>query len=287
MVRIILPKIKVDGANIYYETAGRGEPLALVGGSLFGRFNWDMVRKNFVQNFRVVSYDMSGYGQSDRPIRDYSISFWADELASLLRALKINRAHVAGTSMGGMIALAFAAKYPSMTNGVVADCAFAKPDRRRKMLMESWRKLAQTIGLGDIFSDLVMTQAVGDAFLDSKAASQAIEGTRTIVRLNSVETVVQACLAMENMDLTKDLGKIRAPTLVMNAPGDIITPLDMGPTGIGGRKIHEMIKGSTLKVWEGIGHADLLERPQQSAKLMVSFLKQAGKKAKLSKTRKK
>jgi pimeloyl-ACP methyl ester carboxylesterase len=98
-----------------------------------------------------------------------------------------------------------------------------------------------------------------------------------VVRLNTVETVVQACLAMENLDLSKDLPRVKAPTLVMNAPGDYITPLDMGPSGIGGRKIAEMVPNSTLKVWKGIGHADLLEKPEESAATVIKFLKSVEK----------
>ncbi|MFQ5761627.1 MAG: alpha/beta fold hydrolase [Candidatus Bathyarchaeia archaeon] len=274
-----MPITRVNDIDVYYEITGEGEPLALIGGSLFGRFNWGLVLNKLSKHFRVISYDMRGYGQSSRPIQEYTIELWADDLAGLLDALKISKTHVAGTSMGGMIALKFAAKYPEKLLGVVADCAFAKPDRQRKMLLQTWRKLAQTTGLGDIFSDLVMTQAVGSKFLDGPNADEAIEMTRRIVRLNSVETVVQACLAMEEMDLSNDLPKIKAPTLLMNAPGDVITPLDMGPTGIGGRKIHQLIPGSRLKVWEGIGHADLLEKPEESAETIIQFLKSSAQKS--------
>lgn len=271
---------QVNGIRHYYQIEGRGEPLALVGGSLFGRQNFGLVYDKLVKHFRVLSYDMRGYGQSDRPIQNYTIELWADDLAGLLDAVKIARAHVYGTSMGGMIALKFAAKYPRRTLGCVADVAFGKPDNMRKIIFGTWRKLAQLIGLGDLYSDYVLTQAVGAELLDRTDAPKIIDMVRDVVRLNSVETVVQACLAMESLDLSKDLPKIRAPTLVMNAPGDYITPLDMGPSGIGGRKIHQMIKGSELKIWEGIGHADLLERPNESAALVIDFLRRAGKQLK-------
>lgn len=267
-----MPFVQVNDVRLYYETMGKGEPLALIGGSLFGRQNWGLLFDKLSRHFKLISYDMRGYGKSDRPIQSYTMELWADDLAGLLDVLKIKKAHVAGTSMGGMIALVLAARHPNRVLGVVADCAFAKPDRLRKMVLQTWRKLVQIVGTSEIFSDHVMSQAVGQKFLDALDADKYIQMTRDIVAQNSVETVVQACLAMERMDLTKELKKIKAPTLVMNAPGDIITPLDMGPTGIGGRKIHEMVAGSTLKIWEGIGHADLLEKPKESAEAIINFL---------------
>lgn len=272
-----LPTVQVGDVRLYYELKGAGDPLALIGGSLFGRQNFGLVYNKLVKHFRVLSYDQRGYGKSDRPIEKYTIDMWADDLAGLLDALKVKRTHVYGTSMGGMIALKFAAKYPEKTLGCVADVAFGKPDRMRKIIFSTWRKLAQAIGLGDLYSDYVLTQAVGANFLDQAGVDRKIEMVRDVVRLNPVETVVQACLAMESLDLSKDLGRIRAPTLVMNAPGDYITPLDMGPSGIGGRKIAEMVPNSTLKVWEGIGHADLLEKPDESAATVIKFLKSVAK----------
>ena len=274
-----MPFAQAGDVRLYYELKGAGEPLALIGGSLFGRQNFGFVYNKLVKHFRVLSYDQRGYGKSDRPIEKYTIDMWTDDLARLLDALKITRAHIYGTSMGAMIALKFAAKYPQKTLGCVADVAFGKPDRMRKIIFSTWRKLSQVIGLGDLYSDYVLTQAVGANFLDRPGIDRSIEQVRDVVRLNSVETVVQACLAMESLDLTRDLPKIKAPTLVMNAPGDYITPLDMGPSGIGGRKIAEMVPNSTLKVWEGIGHADLLEKPEESAEVVIGFLKSVTKKA--------
>ncbi len=268
-----MPIIRVGDVNLFYRLKGKGAPLALIGGSLFGRQNFGLVYPKLVKNFRVLDYDMRGYGKSDRPIEKYTIDMWADDLAGLLDALSIRRAHVYGTSMGGMIALKFAAKYPKKTMGCVADVAFAKPDNMRKIIFSTWRKLAQVIGLGDLYSDYVLTQAVGAKFLDKPGVGKVIDMVRDVVRLNSVETVVQACLAMESLDMSKDLRKIKAPTLVMNAPGDYITPLDMGPTGVGGRKIAQMVPNSTLKIWKGIGHADLLEKPDESAATVIKFLK--------------
>ena len=84
-------------------------------GAGFGHFNFDPATPELSKHFRVVDYDMRGYGQSDRPVQDYDMEVWADDLAGLMDALEIDEAHVHGTSMGGMIAIVFAGKYPERT----------------------------------------------------------------------------------------------------------------------------------------------------------------------------
>ena len=108
-----MPKVQANGISIYYEYMGEGDvPLALVGGSLFGRQNFGLVWEGLGRHFKLISYDQRGYGLSDRPLQSYTMELWADDLAALLDELGIERAHIMGTSAGGMIALQFAAKYP-------------------------------------------------------------------------------------------------------------------------------------------------------------------------------
>jgi pimeloyl-ACP methyl ester carboxylesterase len=256
---------------------GKGEPLALIGGSLFGRQNFAMVWKGLAQNFKLISYDQRGYGQTDRPLQPYDLDLWADDLAALLDALKIDRAHIMGTSAGGMIALKFAAKYPDRCLGVVSDCAFAKCDTMRSIMFRTWRHMALTWGCSDQFADHVVTQAVGADYLDGPNGKNLIKMVRTIVGLNSVETVVQACLAMENMDLRKDCKKIKNPTLVITAAKDMLTPMLTGPKGAGSKWVADNIKGCELIAYEDIGHADLVECPDKTIASTIKFLKRASK----------
>ena len=254
-----MPKVEANGINIFYEYMGDGEPLALIGGSLFGRQNFGMVWEGLAENFKLISYDQRGYGQTDRPLQSYDLDLWADDLAALMDKLSIPRAHVMGTSAGGMIALKFAAKYPEKCIGVVSDCAFAKCDSMRKIMFRTWRHMATSWGCSPEFADHVVTQAVGAEYLDGPNGPGLIEMVRTIVGLNSVETVVQACLAMEKMDLREDCKKITSPTLVITAKKDMLTPMETGSTGAGALWVSENIPDCEMIVYEDIGHADLVE----------------------------
>jgi pimeloyl-ACP methyl ester carboxylesterase len=274
----IMPKVEANGINIFYEYMGDGEPLALIGGSLFGRQNFGLVWEGLAENFKLISYDQRGYGQTDRPLQSYDLDLWADDLAALLDKLGIPRTHVMGTSAGGMIALKFAAKYPEKCIGVVSDCAFAKCDGMRKIMFRTWRHMATSWGCSPEFADHVVTQAVGAEYLDGPNGPDLIEMVRTIVGLNSVETVVQACLAMEKMDLREDCKKITSPTLVITAKKDMLTPMETGSTGAGALWVSENIPDCEMIVYEDIGHADLVECPEKTIASTIDFLHRAKKK---------
>ena len=124
-----------DGIELYYELTGPedGPVVIQFGGGLFGRHNFGFVNDGFRESgFRLLSFDARGYGASTSPREWYTIEGWADDGARLLDALSLERVLVHGTSMGGMIAIAFAANHSERVIATCADVAFAKPDVYRR-----------------------------------------------------------------------------------------------------------------------------------------------------------
>src|SRR5213592_1482228 len=254
-----------DGVRLNYELTGPEDaPVVLqFGGGLFGRHNFGLVNDGFRERFRLLSFDARGYGASDHPREQYSIELWAEDGARLLDAVELDRAFVHGTSMGGMIAIAFTAKYPERVIAACADVAFAKPDLYRKTLFRIWRRMAESMPWDD-FSDHVTTQAVGARFMESPEGERIFELVRSIVALNDPYTVRQACLAMENMDLSPLVPQISRPLLMTNGSHDVLCPPDLAPSGLGARKMTELNPNIELVEFPDIGHADLLECPQDA-----------------------
>src|SRR5215475_3038088 len=114
--------------RLYYELTGPEDAPVILqfGGGLFGRHNFGLVNDGFRERFRLLSFDARGYGASDCPRERYTIEAWADDAAGLLDAVGIERTYGHGTSMSGMIAIGFAARYPERTIAAGADVAFAK-----------------------------------------------------------------------------------------------------------------------------------------------------------------
>src|SRR5204863_8754320 len=192
------------GVRLYYELTGPEDgPLVLqLGGGLFGRQNFGLVNDGFrAAGFRLLSFDARGYGASSAPRERYTIEGWAEDAARLVDAVGLERVLVHGTSMGGMIAIALTALHPERVISACADVAFAKPDVYRRTLFRVWRRMTESMPWDD-FSDHVTTQAVGAAFLESEAGKDTFALVRQVIAQNDPYTVRQACLAMEEMDLS-------------------------------------------------------------------------------------
>jgi pimeloyl-ACP methyl ester carboxylesterase len=124
-----VPKVSVNGFRLYYEMEGDGEPVVLIPGFASGRETWAMQTPSLSRNFRVITFDPRGVSESDKPEGPQSISLFADDVAHLLQALGISRAHIVGASFGGFVAQEFALRYPFMTRKLVLCCtSFGGPN---------------------------------------------------------------------------------------------------------------------------------------------------------------
>lgn len=265
-----------DGIVLYYELTGPADGPIVVqfGGGLFGRHNFGAVNDGFRENgFRLLSFDARGYGASSSPRERYTIEGWAADGAKLLDALGLDRVLVHGTSMGGMIAIAFAAVHGDRTIAACADVAFAKPDVYRRTLFRVWRRMAESMPWDD-FSDHVTTQAVGARFLESDEGRDTFRLVRSVIGVNDPYTVRQACIAMEEMDLSPLVPQIERPLLMTNGTYDILCPPELAPSGLGARRMAELNPRIRTHEFPDIGHADLLECPADAVRIVSAFFRE-------------
>ena len=182
---VVEGQAEVNGVKLWYDVSGEGEPVVQIHGAGFGHFNFAPATPELAKHFRVVDYDMRGYGRSDRPVQDYDMEVWADDVAGLLDALGIEAAHVHGTSMGGMIAIVFAGKYPQRTTSVVINCAAAKLGRAGRLTFKNWIDIARLDPDGPgsrILAELIAWQALSRAFLETPDGVAAIDTIQQILR---------------------------------------------------------------------------------------------------------
>jgi len=269
-----MPFATVDDCRLYYEITGDTSkpPILQFGGSLFGRQNFGFVNDGFRERFHLISFDARGYGRSDAPLEPYPIEQRADDGAGLLDALGYDRALVHGTSMGGMVAIAFAAMHPERTIAACADCSLARCDVHRRTLFRSWRVMAETMPLDEV-SDAITIQAVSADFVEEHP--EVFENVRAIVGKNPLHTIRQACLAMEEMDLEALARTIRRPILFTNGTHDIMTPPRLAPSGFSAEDICKAVpEWARLHEFPTIGHADLLEVPDEAVRLVTAFFEE-------------
>ncbi len=110
--------ISVNGINLAYARRGKGTPLVLIHGFPLDSTSWSEITPLLEDKFDIILPDLRGFGQSTTVETPYSMSDMADDIAGLLDHLGIEKAALAGHSMGGYVALAFAKKYPNRVSGL-------------------------------------------------------------------------------------------------------------------------------------------------------------------------
>lgn len=274
-------RVEVNGAQLWYEVQGEGETVVQIHGAGFGHFNFAPATPALSQRFRVVDYDMRGYGRSDRPLQHYDMEVWADDLAGLMDALGIDEAHVHGTSMGGMIAIVFAAKYPERTTSVVINCAAAKLGMAGRLIFKNWIDIARLDPDGPgsrILAELIAWQALSRAFLETPDGLAAIDTIQQILRdSNTTGVFTAACEAMREMDLRPWLPRITSPALVLGGDEDIMTPWDQGQGGAGQEAIHQGIAHAEKHVVRGSNHSTIFDNTDEHVRVVLDFFTRHGR----------
>jgi pimeloyl-ACP methyl ester carboxylesterase len=269
-----MAKAHVDGAELWYELRGTGPHLVQIGGAVSAHEGYATVTDAMTEHFTVIDYDHRGYGQSDRPEQRYTMATWADDLEALLDAIGVERTHVHGGSMGGFIATLFAARYPDRVDRLVISGAVAKCDGMARTQFEVWKAIARAYGTdSDELAFELASKAFSRPFFDETFGPELVSQLREVVARNvEPEVFCDACDAMIEADVGAELARITAPTLLLCGSDDCLTPLDCGPDGIGMRRMAELIPGARLHVFEGCGHANLMERADESIRIVVDFL---------------
>ncbi len=260
-----MPKVPVNGIQIYYELHGPAdaEVVVLSNGILMSTASWGFQVPALSRRHRVLLYDCRGMWQSDHPAGPYSMELHADDLAGLLDALGIRRAHIAGISYGGELSLAFALKYPERTRSLIVSSSVSQIDPLLRAWGDSWMAAAR-LHDPDMLFFATCPLNFSEAFI---AANQAtLAAARERYKLLDMDAFLELMLAFTRLDLTARLHEIQAPALVMVGEDDILKP----------RKYAEIIAreipGAEFAVVPHAGHAVSWEQPALFNTLVLGFL---------------
>ncbi|MEL6922515.1 MAG: alpha/beta hydrolase, partial [Bacteroidota bacterium] len=131
-----MPTVKANGINIHYETQGNGDPLVLIMGITAPGSVWERHADYWSQHYQCIIFDNRGVGHTDKPAGPYSSAMMADDTAGLMEALGIEKAHVAGVSMGSIIAQSLAIRHPEKVKAMVLMCPWARCDRKATAIFQ-------------------------------------------------------------------------------------------------------------------------------------------------------
>jgi len=253
-----------DGVEIGYDDVGTGMPVAFIHGFPHNRTLWAAQVSALVDRARCIALDLRGFGESSRN-GPFTIDQYADDLAMLLRTLGIERAVVAGLSMGGYIAFAFWRRHREMVRALVlADTRAGIDSEETRAKRIALIELARARGSGAV-ADGQVVGMIGKSTRDKRPA--LIDDVHRMMGSSSVEGIRGALEAMlGRTDSTPTLSTIDVPTLVVVGAEDVLTPVREAEI------LHDAIRGSRLEVIEQAGHVSNLERPAAFNHVLSEFL---------------
>jgi 3-oxoadipate enol-lactonase len=260
-----MPFLACNRVCLYYELLGPGDAPVLVlnNGILMNAGSWGAQSVAFSEKYRVLQYDCRGQGQSDRPEERYSMDVHADDLAALLDALGIERAHVLGISYGGEVAQAFALKCPGRVESLILADTVSEVGAELRLIVEGWKGAALT-GNPDLFFLVTVAWNFSPEFIAARAA--ILQAARARYRDLDLESVARLCDSFLGVDFTSRLHEIRVPTCVIVGQQDHLKGPGYAET------IHREIPGSCLRVLPGAGHAVCMESPGAFNAVVLEFL---------------
>ncbi len=230
-----MPFVESNGAQIHYALAGpAGRPVLVLSNSLGTDFSvWDPQISEFLKSFRVLRYDTRGHGKSSVTPGPYSDKQLANDVLAIADALKLDRFHFCGLSMGGMTGMWLGANAPQRLNRVVICSASA-----RFGSLETWTTRIETVrkqGMKPVAAATI-ERWFTSAFR-AKNPSTAAKIQKIVESVNP-EGYISCCAAVRDFDYREQLGKIRTPTLVISGAHDPAT------TSADGRFLADHIPGA-------------------------------------------
>jgi aminoacrylate hydrolase len=260
-----MPKVAVAGGEIHYEEAGSGHPLVFVSGLNGVARAWQPQIAAFSAHYRVIAYDQRGTGASDKLQRKFSIDQMAEELAGLMDALEIERAHLVGLSTGGAIGQTLAIEHPERIARLVMCSTWTHCDPWFRRLFEARQAVYRQGGaaLHGLFHPLWLYPP---DWVNAHDAEIAEEQKRAAAEAPPVEISVARIDALLAFDRRADLGRIRAPTLILAADNDYITPPYFS------EGLARAIPGAKLIMMRGGGHSFTKTRAEEFNRIALEFL---------------
>ena len=221
---------------------------------------WDAQVPAFSERFRVVRYDGRGQGSSETPKGPYTMEELGGDALAVLDALDIERAHICGISMGGMVALWLAARHPERLGRAIYANTAAKIGTD-----EMWDARIEAVRSGGVGAvrDGVLARFFSDS---SRCAPQVIRSISETLDSASPEGYVELCSAIRDADLRDLVASIRIPSLVVAGAHDAATPPSEASW------LHHEIRESELVVIDDAAHLSSVEQPDRFNQAVLDFL---------------
>lgn len=256
-----MPIFNRNGTKLFYDDQGEGFPLLLLHGLTSNHQMFYKEIEFFKENFRVISLDSRGHGESDRP-EQYTLSDHVEDTIALLDHLKLDSCHIIGVSMGSYIAQGVAIRIPQRVQKLVL--VATKPCGAKSSMNELYEEYADEMeGMNALDK---MNHATQYMFHNHKAVGKWLKETARKSRQLRMDERKSAAAALKNFDFRDELGKIQAETMVISGKHDGLNPPEKG------RETAVLIPNASHLEFRKSGHAPNVEQEMLFLGIVENFL---------------
>jgi len=262
-----MPKIKAGHITMHYERQGTGEPLILIPYLAADHACYAFQVAEYEKHFTCISVDLRGTGESDKPQGPYTTEVLADDVAAFMRAAGVEKAHIAGLSLGGAIGLWIAAKYPERVASLSLHSSWAKSDAFQSAVVKTWQTQAKTIGVTEMIIGAIFPWCFTPELY--AARPEYIDSLAAFVRSRPAQAVpdfIEQSNAVLAHDVEGQLARIAAPTQITFGRHDQLTSTRFAD------RLTSGIRDSELLIFEGCAHAPLYQNVAEFNQKTLAFL---------------
>lgn len=247
-----MPIADVNAISLYYEEEGQGEPLLLLHGLGTDGRSWEYQRAYFAQEFRVIVVDVRGHGRSARPPGPYSVTQFAGDVFALLDQLHIDRFHLVGLSMGGMIGFQMAVERPERFLSLTV--VNSGPELIAQNWKERWQIVQRRLVLNFMSMEKV-GQFIGGRLFPEPEQAEYLAMFVQQMRENDPKAYRAATNALIGWSVRAQLDRIQCPVLVISG--------DMDYTPVANKEAYvRQLPTARLLVIENSRHGTPIDQPE-------------------------
>ena len=268
-----MPTFDARGFEIYYEVHGEGsgDPLLYITGLGGSCQAWNVVTvPELTQDRQNIVFDSRGVGKTGDPGHPYTTADLADDAVSVLDHLGVERAHVVGTFLAGLVGQELALRHPARVRSLILMGTYARPTPKLRMIVGLWKEAFDQGVPSDLRIRNWLTWTLGDAAVEKEDLVEGIWSFHleddALVDNKTFARQAQACLDHDTFDR---LGAIEAPALIACGERDILTPSDIH------RELAHRLPNARLVIFQGVGHTILAEVAQRFNRMANRFMREA------------
>jgi len=251
-----MPFIKHNKGDIYYSVVGEGKPIVFIHGFGLDSRMWKPQIQQLSNNYKVITYDLRGFGKSSVPVDKYS---HVDDLRALLQHLEISNVKLVGHSFGGEIAIQFILKYQDIVKRLVLISSSLRGYSTENSTWKELKELGKKKQVSEIRNQMLNHKMVQEL----NENSEAKELVATMLRQYTCWHFLNKNLREEvDSNSINRLGNINIPVNIIVGGGDSEAQKEIAQI------MDSKISKSTLTVIENVGHMVNLQKPERVSKII-------------------